>query len=148
MNAVDFVLYCAGGGIITISSAAAFKIVVKALEPLVTQKPVPRPTPLSQSVQLPDPIEEGLGARIKALQNTRFGAPITTRQLTPDMGPQTRPYSRPHQPEHDFVPRAPGPTQVKLPPRAALRTVPAVKERNVVVQLPIKQKTDAPKKDE
>ena len=134
MNAVDFVLYCAGGGIITVSSAAAFKIVVRALEAFVVRKPVAQAPPTKPERPV-DPIDDGLNMRLRAFQEARFASPIVQRTLSQDAGPPVRrPFSQP--------------TQTVRPVRPQLRPVPPPRERNVVVTLPIKQKTDAPKKDE
>src|SRR5581483_656613 len=74
MSSVDFVLYCAGSGLLLLSAAGAFRLVVseKQPSPLPSVRPEPEHSPL--------PADMHLSARMRQFHNQRFASPIVRRQ--------------------------------------------------------------------
>lgn len=77
MTAVDFVLYCAGSGLLMLSAAGAFRLLMG------DKKPTPPPPPVEQFQQKPEEVSPDLGLtdRLRRFQEQRFASPIINRQL-------------------------------------------------------------------
>jgi len=131
VTAVDFVLYCLGCGIVTVSSAAAIRLVLGA------RRSSPKehvPTPKWEAV--PDP-SDGLTDRLQAFQGARFASPIVQRTLPDDAGPPLR---RP--------PRVP--MALRPVPRPQPAPAPPPRKRpddNKVIPIPLKMKKEEPPKE-
>ncbi len=99
IGAVDFLLYCAGSGIVLVSAATAVRLIASPGKTKANSQPV-QSQPKWEAV--PDPTTEGLGNRLAQFQQERFASPIVRRTLSQDAGPrqrtQTWPVTRPRPP--------------------------------------------------
>ena len=143
MTALDFIMYCTGFGIVTISIGAALRLSSGTFQ---RRRKVDAPTSgeqVWQPVPVTDPSGEGLAKRMLEFQTARYASPIMQRQLSDDAGPRRGSFSRPPQPPScPIVPRV-----AAVKPR--LRVVAPATSPEKVVQFPQKmRKDDANKKED
>jgi hypothetical protein len=121
VGGVDFLLYCAGCGIVLVSSGAAIRLIKGSVSKAPSKAPLPAPAPKWEPV--PEPSSEGLADRLTAFQSARFATPIvrpraleyaptpgepgSPRVVPPIRGIRTRAYSTPRQPTPPKKPAAP-----------------------------------------
>lgn len=143
MTALDFIMYCTGFGIVTISVGVALRLSSGTFIRRKKSEIQPAGEQVWQPVPVTDPSGEGLAKRMLEFQTARYGSPIMQRQLSEDAGPRQRSFSRPSQPAAGpFPPRTPA-------VRPQLRVVPPSTGPEKVVQFPQKmRKDDANKKED
>ena len=140
MTALDFIMYCTGIGIVTISAGVALRLSSSTLQRHRKVETPQSNEPVWQPVTEPP---DGLAKRMLEFQTARYASPIMQRQLSDDAGPPRRTFSRPTQPPQ-------GPLQPRVPAvKPQLRVVPPNTGPEKVVQFPQKmRKDDANKKED
>ena len=143
MTALDFIMYCTGFGIVTISIGVALRLSSGTFQRRRKAEAPASNEQVWQSVPVTDPSGEGLAKRMLEFQTARYASPIMQRQLSDDAGPPQRSFSRPSQ-------TVPGPIVPRIPAvKPQLRVIPTKAGPEKVVQFPQKmRKDDANKKED
>jgi len=136
MTSLDFIMYCTGVGIVSVSLGAALRLASgtfqrrRKVETPATNEQVWQPVPVT------DPSGEGLAKRMLEFQTARYASPIMQRQLSDDAGPRRAPFSRPtQQPQSPMQPKVPA-------VKPQLRVVAPNAGPEKVVQFPQKMRKD------
>lgn len=141
MNAVDFVMYCAGTGILVISVGVAIRLTSSLF--YRTRKNTTHTSQEKIWEPISDPASDGLAKRLVEFQTARYASPILQRSLSEDAGPRQRSFSQPQQPQNSPPSRIPP----RIGNKQQLRIVPRGPEK--VVQFPKKlHKNDSSKKED